>query len=100
MPGVVLAFPRSALQKSSILWKKGRLDASVYRGLKQALPDPPYVIEEAPLTAEVVEALRRVSRPEVPDMPDRIIAATAVYFGVPVISRDGRILASSVKTIW
>jgi len=33
-------------------------------------------------------------------MPDRIVAATAVHFGVPVISRDGRIRASSVQTIW
>ena len=28
------------------------------------------------------------------------IAATAVHFGVPVISRDGKIRTSSVSTIW
>ena len=33
-------------------------------------------------------------------MPDRIVAATGVYFGVPVISRDGRIRASNVRTVW
>jgi hypothetical protein len=44
--------------------------------------------------------MRRVPREAVPDMPDRIVAATAVYFGVPVISRDGRIRASSVQTLW
>jgi len=52
------------------------------------------------LTVEIVDALRRVPRPDVPDMPDRIVAATAVYFGVPVISRDAKIRASSVRTIW
>jgi predicted nucleic acid-binding protein len=36
----------------------------------------------------------------VPDMPDCIVAATAVYFGVPVISRDGRSRASNVRTVW
>jgi PIN domain nuclease of toxin-antitoxin system len=33
-------------------------------------------------------------------MPDRIVAATAVYYCVAVISRDGRIRASSIRTIW
>lgn len=33
-------------------------------------------------------------------MPDRIIAATAIHFGVPVLSRDSRIRASNVRTIW
>lgn len=55
---------------------------------------------EAALTGEIVESMRLVQRYEIPDMPDRIIAATAMYFSVPVISRDGRIIASSVKTIW
>jgi predicted nucleic acid-binding protein len=44
--------------------------------------------------------MRLVSRAEVPDMPDRIIAATAVYFDVPVLSRDRRILAANLKTVW
>lgn len=42
--------------------------------------------------------MRQVSRADVPDMPDRIVAATGVYFGVPVISRDRRIRASNVVT--
>jgi hypothetical protein len=29
-----------------------------------------------------------------------MVAATAVYFDVPVISRDKRIRAASLKTIW
>jgi predicted nucleic acid-binding protein len=47
-----------------------------------------------------VQVMRQVSRVEVPDMPDRMVAATAVYFDVPVISRDRRIRAASLKTIW
>ena len=62
--------------------------------------DPDYVIEEAPFTVEVVDAMRQVPREDVPDMPDRIVAATAVYFGVPAISRDGRIRASNMRTVW
>jgi predicted nucleic acid-binding protein len=44
--------------------------------------------------------MRKVSRIEVPDMPDRMIAATAVYFDVPVISGDRRIRTASLNTIW
>jgi predicted nucleic acid-binding protein len=33
-------------------------------------------------------------------MPDRIIAATALHLGVPVITRDRKIRASNLKSIW
>ena len=33
-------------------------------------------------------------------MPDRIIAATALYLNLPVISRDHRIQLSDIDTIW
>ncbi len=80
--------------------RKNRLPVSAYEDLKAALADPAYVIEEAPFTAGVVEALRQVPRAEVPDMPDRIVAAIAVFLRVPVISRDGRIRSSSLQTVW
>jgi PIN domain nuclease of toxin-antitoxin system len=82
------------------LIEKHRLPASAYADLRRTLANPHHVLKEAPFTAEVVEAMRQLSRDSVPDMPDRIVAATAVYFGVPVISRDGHIRASSVQTIW
>lgn len=39
---------------------------------------------------------------KVPDMPDRIIAATALHLSlsVPVISKDARIQLSGLTTIW
>ena len=52
-----------------------------------------HVFAKAVFTAAIVQVMRKVSCAEVPDMPDRIVAATAVYFDVPVISRDGRIRA-------
>ena len=44
--------------------------------------------------------MKAIVRQEVPDLPDRVIAATALQLSVPVVSRDGRIRASSVQTIW
>lgn len=82
------------------LVEKGRLPTSAYDELRQALTDPNFVLKEAPFTASVVETMRQISRVDIPDMPDRIVAATAAYFGVPVISRDGRIQASNVRTVW
>ena len=82
------------------LTEKNRLPVSAYEELKKALADHEYVIEEAPFNAGIVEAMRQVPRVDVPDMPDRIVAATGVYFGVPVISRDGRIRASNILTVW
>ena len=86
------------------LIEKNRLPANAYADLKAALDDPDHVFDhvfkEAPFTVEIVDSMRQVPRADVPDMPDRIVAATAVYFGVPVISRDGRIRASNVQTVW
>jgi PIN domain nuclease of toxin-antitoxin system len=55
---------------------------------------------EIPVDRNVVRSMVRISRRDVPDLPDRIIAATALRLGVPLISRDGRIRLSSVPTIW
>jgi hypothetical protein len=67
---------------------------------RRGLADSEHVFVEAVFTAAIVQAMRQVSRADVPDMPDRMVAATAVYFDVPVISRDRRIRAASLKTIW
>ncbi len=98
---------RRAIQISPIslaeivyLLEKGRIPASALEDLKSALDNPNHVFKEAPFTKDIVDAMRRVPRDEVPDMPDRIVAATGLYLGVPVISKDGRIRASVMQTIW
>ncbi len=92
----------SAISLAEIVYliEKGRVPQEVYPALKRILADPENVIKEAPLNAEIVDALQLVSRDAIPDMPDRIVAATAVYFNVPVINGDGRIRASSIRTVW
>lgn len=82
------------------LQEKGRIPHGTLTRVADALHDPASVLQIADLSLAIALALGRVLRDEVPDMPDRIIAATAVHFGVPVISRDGKIRTSSVSTIW
>ena len=54
----------------------------------------------APLDLRVVEATWRVARNEVPDLPDRVIATTAVAMGLPLVTRDGKIRPTNIQTIW
>jgi PIN domain nuclease of toxin-antitoxin system len=82
------------------LIEKNRLPTSAFDDLRTALRNSNHILEEAPFTAEVVQVMRQVPRDAVPDMPDRIVAATAVFLGVPLISRDRRIRASNIQTIW
>jgi PIN domain nuclease of toxin-antitoxin system len=55
---------------------------------------------EVPLELNVARALSQVDAAQIPDMPDRIIAATALYLHIPLISRDSKIKLSSISTIW
>ena len=95
-----IAVSTISLAEVVYLIEKNRLPPSAYDELTQALADPEHVFTEAVFTAAIVQAMRQVSRAEVPDMPDRIVAATAVYFDVPIISRDRRIRAARLKTVW
>jgi predicted nucleic acid-binding protein len=63
-----------------------------------AMPNSP--LELASLDLKVAAALELIDRAKVPDMPDRIIAATALALGLPLISRDRKIQLSQVTTIW
>jgi len=58
------------------------------------------LFEEVTVTRSILPALAAIPRSSVPDMPDRIIAATAAHLGVPLVTRDRKIRASSVTTIW
>jgi PIN domain nuclease of toxin-antitoxin system len=82
------------------LVEKGRISSGVFQKLLEVLSDPDGVFEEIPLDLKIVEAMSSVPRTDVPDFPDRIIAASGVWLKVPVISRDGKITASSIQTIW
>jgi PIN domain nuclease of toxin-antitoxin system len=95
-----IAISSISLAEVVYLVEKNRLPSSAYDDLTQALTDPEHVFAEAVFTSAVVQSMRMVPRAEVPDMPDRIIAATAVYFDVPVLSRDRRILSTKLETVW
>lgn len=98
--GDSIALTAISLAEIVYLFEKRRIEESAYHDLRAALRGGDSVFEDTPLTADIVETMRRVPRADVPDLPDRIVAATALHFGVPVISRDGRIRASGIATVW
>jgi PIN domain nuclease of toxin-antitoxin system len=54
-----------------------------------------------PLNLEIARMLGRIDRSIVPDMPDRIIAATSMALKVPVLTKDSRLKAlTTIETIW
>ena len=82
------------------LIERDRIPADALTRLTTRVTRPGEELTEVALTSGIAEAMRRVARRQVPDMPDRIIAATALYLGLPLNSRDGRIRASGMTTIW
>jgi PIN domain nuclease of toxin-antitoxin system len=82
------------------LAEKGRIPSSAVQDLIRELFNPQYPLHELPVDAFVAEEMASIGRADVPEMPDRIIAATGLRYGVPVISRDGKIRASKIRTIW
>ena len=98
--GEAIYVPAICLVELTYLVEKGRLPVDARNRLIEAIDDPESPPRLAPMDRAVVEAVTRVSRTEVPDLPDRIIAATALALGLSVISRDARIRASQVLCIW
>jgi PIN domain nuclease of toxin-antitoxin system len=82
------------------LEEKGRIPARSYAGALSLLNRTGGTLREQPVTQKVADALRLIDRKPIPEMPDRVIAATALMLGVPLISCDHKILASSVPTLW
>lgn len=53
------------------------------------------------LNSELAQTLAQIPRSIVPDMPDRIIAATALHLNLPLVTKDRKIQAlQSIQTIW
>ncbi len=100
MAGEVIAISSISLVEIVYLIEKHRIDPTTLDRIMAILSLPNRILVEIPVDSDVTFAMKRVLRDQVPDMPDRIIAATALYVGVPLISRDRKIQASSVTTIW
>jgi PIN domain nuclease of toxin-antitoxin system len=82
------------------LTERGRLPQAVLDGVEAGLEGADAPLLLVPLGLEVTRALGSIARDVVPDMPDRIIAATAAHLGLPLVTADHKIHASGIPVIW
>jgi len=92
----------SAISLTEIVYltEKAKINPETLERLLQSIEAGNAALVEIPVTGKIAKRMRDISRDAVPDMPDRIIAATALELSVPIISRDGKIRASGLATIW
>ena len=82
------------------LIEKQRIPPDTLQRLVKTLANPNEVLVEVPLDGVIVDFMTQIPRASVPDLPDRVVAATGLRFSVPVISRDRQIQAANLQTIW
>lgn len=97
---LTIIIPTLCLVELIYLQEKGRIP----RGLKKTLDD--YLalgltnFVTADLTPAIVSALEGIPRDLVPDLPDRVIAATAKALNLPLLSHDRALRRSGLNVIW
>jgi PIN domain nuclease of toxin-antitoxin system len=89
-----------SLVETVYLVERRRLPLTALERFRSALTDPNSGMLIAPVDGGVADALPNIPRDVVPDMPDRIIAATALHVGFPLVTRDRRLQAAGIQTIW
>lgn len=89
-----------SLVETVYLVERRRLPLTALERLRSTLTNPNSGLFIVPVDAVIADALQNIPRDIVPDMPDRIIGATALHLGLPLITRDRRLQAAGIQTIW
>lgn len=83
------------------LIEKRRIASDLLQRILEVLNEPNPSLVVAPIDLAISLAVQNIDRDTVPDMPDRIIAATALHLNLPLVTRDRKIQAErSIVTIW
>ncbi|GBC78114.1 Ribonuclease VapC22 [bacterium HR08] len=98
--GDVIYIASISIVEMIYLVEKGRLPEAALQRLGQALADPAAGLAVVPLDTAIAQRIRHIPREVLPDMPDRIIAATALQLDLPLVTRDHRVQALGIRAIW
>ncbi len=99
--GSPIYVPAISVVEIRYLVEKGTFTVADYVQVITALKDDGTALQLAPLDLDVAEALVQIPRATVPDMPDRIIAATAFALRLPLVTKDDEIRKlTNVTTLW
>ncbi|HTW24076.1 MAG TPA: type II toxin-antitoxin system VapC family toxin [Candidatus Baltobacteraceae bacterium] len=89
-----------SLIETIYLVERARLPLEALQRLDSAVKSTAAGLLIQPVDGGVAEAVYRVPRDAVADMPDRIIAATALHLGLLLVTRDRRLQTAGIETIW
>ncbi|MCI0390708.1 MAG: PIN domain-containing protein [Acidobacteria bacterium] len=92
--------PSISLVEIIYLIEKGRFPQALLQRIVGVLDDPLRELKSVLLDENVAQAVQQIPRQIVPDMPDRIVAATALHLNLPLIAADHQIRAAGIQTIW
>jgi PIN domain nuclease of toxin-antitoxin system len=98
--GDQIAISSITLAEMVYLIEKGKISATAFERVVAVLEQANATLVEVPFDRTIADVMRGIDRLQVPDLPDRIVTATAIQCGVPLVSRDRKIRSSSVTTIW
>lgn len=96
----IIHIPTICLVEIVYLQEKGRIPNALKQALDVQLESGQTGLLRADLTPDVVRNLEHIARAVVPELADRIIAATASALGYPLISRDRALQRSGLAVIW
>lgn len=89
-----------SLIETIYLVERGRLPIEALQRLNAAVSDPGFGLTVVPVDSAVAEATHKIPRQAVPDLPDRIIGATAVHLNASLITNDRQLQSAGISTIW
>lgn len=93
--------PAITIVELRYLVEKRTITEADYATILAALKDANTALMMAPLDLTAADATSAIPRAIVPDMPDRIIAATALALKLPLVTCDNKIRAlTNVVTLW
>jgi PIN domain nuclease of toxin-antitoxin system len=92
----------SAVSVAELIYatEKLRLPRAVLDVILDATHREQYGLRVVAFDQAMAETMQRVPREIVPDLPDRMIAATALSLGLPLVSADEKIQRSGIAVIW
>lgn len=96
----VVLIPSIVLVELTYLSERGVVPPALLDRLLADLARTPDNYRMIPLDLTVVTHLRDIPPSDVPEMPDRIIAATAKATGTKLLSRDTSLGTAGVRVVW